>query len=161
SSYDFALLARDLLQAELRVQLETFSPGPDSGIDFRYRTQKVTLIVQCKHYAASGFAALLSILRRKERQKVEALAPTSYILATSYPLTPNRKEQIKEILNPYCPEISDILGREDLNNLLGQHEDVERKHFKLWLTSETVLRRVLNAGIFADSEAHLERVRLR
>jgi hypothetical protein len=31
----------------------------------------------------------------------------------------------------------------------------------LWLTSETVLRRVLHAGIFSDSEAHLERIHKR
>jgi len=100
-------------------------------------------------------------LRRKERQKIETLAPTRYILLTSVSLTPKRKEQIKIILTPYCADPSDILGREDLNNLLGQHDEIERKHFKLWLTSETVLRRALDAGIFADSEAHLERVRVR
>src|ERR1039457_4953877 len=91
SSYDFALLARDLLQAQLGKRLESFSPGPDSGIDFRHQTTKTKLIVQCKHYAGSGFAALIGVLRRKERQKIEALAPTRYVLATSVPLTPKRK----------------------------------------------------------------------
>ena len=161
SSYDFALLARDLLQARLGVQLETFAPGPDSGIDFRYETRNTRLIVQCKHYASSGFTALLSVLRRKERPKIKTLAPTKYILATSMSLTPNRKDKIIKLLAPFCAASSDILGREDLNNLLGQHDDIERKHFKLWLTSEPVLRRALHAGIFADSEAHMERVRLR
>ena len=47
------------------------------------------------------------------------------------------------------------------NNLLVQYEEIERKNFKLWLTSSAVLERVLHAGIFADSEAHLERIRLR
>ena len=161
SSYDFALLARDLLQASLGKQLESFSQGPDSGIDFRYQHDVINLIVQCKHYAESGFAALVSVLRRKERPKIDALTPTRYILATSVSLTPRGKDDILEILNPYCLEPSDIFGREDLNSLLGQHEEIERRHFKLWLTSETVLRRVLEAGIFADSEAHLDRVRLR
>jgi hypothetical protein len=161
SSYDFALLVRDLLQAKLGLQLESFSLGPDSGIDFRYRDKSTNLIVQCKHYADSGFAALTSVLRRKERKKIDVLAPTRYILATSLPLTPNRKDEVKEILAPHCLESSDVYGREDLNNLLGQHSDIERRHFKLWLTSETVLRRVLDAGIFSDSEAHLDRIRLR
>lgn len=161
SSYDFALLARDLLQASLDKHLESFAEGPDSGIDFRYRDNSTNLIVQSKHYAESGFAALTSVLRRKERHKVEALAPTRYVLATSVSLTPNRKDEILEILKPYCLVSSDIYGREDINNLLGQHEDIERRNFKLWLTSETVLRRVLEAGIFTDSETHLERVRMR
>jgi hypothetical protein len=161
SGYDFALLARDLLQVALGVPLESFSPGPDSGIDFRYRKKKVNLIVQCKHYATSGFSALISVLRRKERQKIDSLAPTRYVLATSVPLTPRRKEQVKQILGPCCIGTSDIYGPADLNNLLGQNPEIERRHFKLWLTSESVLRRVLDAGIFADSEAHLDRVRLR
>lgn len=161
SSHDFALLARDLLQARLGLRLESFSSGPDSGIDFRYQRGSTNLIVQCKHYADSGFAALTSVLRRKERQKIDVLALTRYILATSLSLTPSRKDDIKEILAPHCLEPSDVYGREDLNNLLSQHSDIERRHFKLWLTSETVLRRILDAGIFSDSEAHLDRIRLR
>lgn len=161
SSYDFELLARDLLQSMLGKQLESFSQGPDSGIDFRYRNDSENLVVQVKHYAESGFAALMTILRRKERPKIETLAPSRYVLATSISLTPKRKDEIFDVLRPYCLQPSDVYGREDLNNLLQQYEDIERRHFKLWLTSETVLRRVLEAGIFTDSEAHLERVRSR
>jgi hypothetical protein len=161
SSYDFALLARDLLQARLGVRFESFSSGPDSGIDFRYLHGDDHIIVQCKHYVESGFAALTSILRRSERKKIDNLVPSRYVLATSVPLTPKRKDEIREILGPHCLEPGDIYGREDLNNLLTQHEWIERDHFKLWLTSETVLRRVLDAGIFSDSEAHLDRVRTR
>src|SRR5258708_4835604 len=117
------------------MQLESFSAGPDSGIDFRYRRNGTNLIVQCKHYVESGFSALLSILRRKERQKVDSLSPTRYILATSVPLTPNRKDEIKEILGPHCLGTADIFGREDLNNLLSRHTEIEVHHFKLWLTS--------------------------
>lgn len=161
SGYDFALLARDLLQAKLGLQLKSFSAGPDSGIDFRHRRKRTNLIVQSKHYARSGFAALTSILRRKERQKIDKLAPSRYILATSVSLTPHRKDEIMEILSPHCLEPSDIFGADDINNLLGQHPDIERQHFKLWLTSEPVLTRVLEAGIFSDSESHLDRVRQR
>jgi hypothetical protein len=159
SSYDFALMARDLLQAHLDIKLESFSAGPDSGIDFR--CNEIGLVVQCKHYAESGFASLISILRRKERQKIDKLKPARYILATSASLTPNRKEELLNVLKPHSASPSDIYGREDLNNLLRQHPEIERRNLKLWLTSETVLRRVLEAGIFSDSEAHLDRVRLR
>src|SRR6266436_4379661 len=122
SSYDFAQLARDLLQADLGLQLESFCAGPDAGIDFRYRRKRTNLIVQCKHYVDSGFAALTSVLRRKEREKINSLSPTRYILATSLPLTPGRKDEIQEILAPYCLEPSDIYGRDDLNNLINRHD---------------------------------------
>lgn len=36
SPLDFELLSKDLLGAELGIQLENFSEGRDRGIDFRY-----------------------------------------------------------------------------------------------------------------------------
>ncbi|MEQ1907687.1 MAG: restriction endonuclease [Vicinamibacterales bacterium] len=83
SPHDFEQLCRDLLQKTLGVQLESFTTGRDSGIDFRYRTREQNLIVQCKHYAESGFDALSRTLAGKERKRLGALLPTRYILATS------------------------------------------------------------------------------
>ena len=161
SPHDFELLSRDLLQKPLGVRLESFTTGRDSGIDFRHRWTDGSLIVQCKHYVESGYDALARVLAAKEHSKLEKLKPTRYILATSVGLTPTRKEELLGILSPYCPETADILGRDDINNLLTQHPDVERQHFKLWLTSAAVLERVLNAGIFSESDRHLERIRQR
>ena len=161
SPRDFELLCRDLLQRVMGVHLESFSAGPDSGIDLRCQTRSENLIVQCKHYVESGFDALRRVLERKERGKLEVLKPTRYILATSVPMTPKRKGSLVEILSPYCQDTGDIVGRDDINNLLTVHGDIEQAHFKLWLTSAAVLGRVLCSGIFSDSDAHLERVRLR
>jgi len=161
SSRDFELLARDLLQQHLEITFESFSSGPDSGIDFRHQIDGVTVILQCKHYATAGYSPLLHTLRTKERSKVERLAPTRYVLATSVSLTPRRKDTILKILAPYCAQSSDVYGADDLNNLLARYPDVEQRHFKLWLTSTSVLRRLLNAGIFNDSELHLDRLRKR
>ena len=161
SPHDFELLCRDLLQREMGVHLESFSTGPDSGIDLRYRTGSENLIVQCKLYVESGFDALRRVLKRKEREKLEVLKPTRYILATSVPMTPARKESLVEILSPHCRDTGDIVGRDDINNFLMVHREIEQAHFKLWLTSAAVLERVLCSGIFSDSDSHLERVRLR
>ncbi|HEY3489828.1 MAG TPA: restriction endonuclease [Candidatus Deferrimicrobiaceae bacterium] len=161
SPHDFELLCRDLLQKPLGVRLESFTAGRDSGIDFRHCTNADTLILQVKHYADSGYDALVRALKQKERPKLEALKPTRYILATSVGLTPQRKDELLALLSPWCVAWSDILGKDDINNLLTQYEDIERQHFKLWLTSAGVLERVLHAGIFGDSEAHLDRIRLR
>ena len=161
SPHDFELLCRDLLQKAFGVRLESFTTGRDSGIDFRYRRQDINLVVQCKHYAESGYEALRGVLRNKERHKLDAIAPTRYIIATSVGLTPTRKDELLEILAPYCVSSDDMFGRDDINNLLTQHATIERQHFKLWLTSQGVLEHVLHAGIFADSDAHLDRIRLR
>ena len=161
SPNDFELLCRDLLQENLGIRLECFSAGPDSGIDLRYHSDSKHIVVQCKHYVGSGFNSLLRKVGQNERKKIDELKPTRYILATSVSLTPNRKEKLMTILTPYCQNKSDILGCEDINNLLKEHSEVEQKNFKLWLTSTSVLERVLHAGIFFDSDMHLERIRLR
>ena len=74
SSHDFELLCRDLLQEALGLRLESFSAGPDSGIDLRHALPSANLIVQCKHFADSGFNALRRHLQRKERAKIESLS---------------------------------------------------------------------------------------
>ena len=132
SPHDFELLCRDLLQAEIGVRLESFSAGPDFGIDFRYRDRSVNVIVQCKHYVDSGFDALRRAIERKERNKISQLQPTRYILATSVSLTPMRKDALLRTLDAYCLTSGDILGQEDINNLLAKHQNIEQSHFKLW-----------------------------
>lgn len=159
STFDFETLTRDLLQEELKVRLESFAKGRDGGIDFRFQSAKDEIVVQCKHYA--NYDDLQKVLSQKERSKVKNLKPKRYILSVSTPLTPHRKEQLLSLFRPYCLGTQDIYGREDINNLLGKFPLIERKNFKLWLTSETVLTRVIQAGIWGDAELTLERIRRR
>lgn len=159
SSYDFELLARDLLQEEMNVRLESFSRGRDGGIDFRFRSTNGALVVQCKHYA--NYDDLSRVLNRDEVKKVQRLKPNRYLLVVSTPLTPPRKEKLLQLFAPFCRGTQDIFGREDLNNLLARHPSVERQNFKLWLTSEPVLTRFLHAGIWGDAELTLQRIRRR
>ena len=79
SAYDFEILARDLLQRRLGVVLESFKAGRDSGVDLRYApAHDYSLIVQCKHYPATGYRGLIRALK-KEVPKVHRLAPDSLI----------------------------------------------------------------------------------
>ena len=67
SPIDFEILVRDVLQVKLGVILENFKAGKDQGIDLRYcATKNETLVVQCKHYAESGYAPLLRDLKWKK-----------------------------------------------------------------------------------------------
>ena len=79
SPLDFELLSKDLLEAEMDIQLENFSEGHDKGIDLRYapirgagravfnlasmgmQREPPKLIVQCKRY--SEFSDLKSTLK--------------------------------------------------------------------------------------------------
>lgn len=81
SPIDFKILACDLLEAEWGCRLEVFKAGRDQGIDLRYsRPLGAATVVQCKHYATSGLAALQRDLVKTELPKFKALAPGRYVL---------------------------------------------------------------------------------
>lgn len=160
SPIDFENLVRDLLQSELSIRLESFKSGRDDGIDLRYAAEEDgTLIVQAKHFLTSGFSSLLSHLIKKEKPKVDNLNPDKYLLATSVPLSPANKDKIKDALAPHIGHAHDIYGQNDLNNLLGQFPNVEKQHFKLWLSSTSLLEEILHSRIINQSRITLENIR--
>ena len=106
SPADFEDLTRDLLQESLGVRLEAFGPGRDNGIDLRHSSStEGDLIVQCKHYARSGFAQLLNEIRSSELAKIRKLQPNRYILTTSVDLNPERKGRLVKALFPHCKHL--------------------------------------------------------
>jgi len=152
---------RDLLQEELGVRLEKFSSGRDRGIDLRYSAAKQgDLVVQCKHYGGSPWSTLLRELC-SDSGKLAGLKPRRYLLATSAKLSPERKDRIVAIFSPFCKGPSDVFGPEDLNGLIAKYPEIEKRHYKLWLTSVAVLERVLHADVFATQAADLESLRRR
>lgn len=160
SSQDFEELVRDLLQAEWNVALEAFKTGRDSGIDLRYaHAAGGAIIIQCKHFAGSGFGKLLAHLRNNERPKVERLNPKRYVVVTSVGLTPANKDEVVNGLAPFILSARDVLGADDLEGLLSRHPGVERVHFKLWLTSTAVLERVLHNAELCQTDFEVERIR--
>lgn len=155
SPYEFESLSRDLLQKHLKCHLESFSTGADNGIDLRYCSFGNNVIIQCKRY--KDFSALFSVLK-DEVQKVQVLTPTRYILVTSVELSPQRKDKIFNLFNPYIQEREDILGKDDLNNLITRFPDVEKNHFKLWLSSTNILQEIVNRNIVNQSQFVLEEI---
>lgn len=162
SPHDFERLSTDLLQAELGKTLESFTTGPDSGIDSRLLYGRTAVIIQCKHFANSSFSTLLANIRNREQRRVASLpAETRYILTTSIGLTPKNKSQLFELLRGRCKSPADIYGKDDLNNLLVKHPTIEERHYKLWLTSTMTLKRIMHAGIVTDTISHIDDVRRR
>jgi hypothetical protein len=155
SPLDFEELVRDLLQAEFGLLFESFGPGRDLGIDFRFARGRGSAIVQVKHYPESGSSALLHVAR-KENEKVAKLKPKRYLLATSASLNPVLKEKLQAAMPTAPLAVADILGRDDLNNLLKRHPHIEKSHFKLWLASTAVLERILHSGVYNRTQAEME-----
>jgi hypothetical protein len=149
---DFEALSHDLLESSLGVPLQAFVTGRDKGIDLRYApVGGQDWIVQCKHFARSGFSKLRSHLAKKELSKIKTLRPSRYILATSVGLSPSNVDELFELLAPYIKSKHDIFGQDNLNALLRTNPAIEQRHFKLWLTSEAVLLRVLHNDVFVQS----------
>lgn len=155
SPSEFEDLSRDLLQKEWNSTLETFTEGRDNGIDLRYSSDDNNTIIQCKRY--SDFNNLLSNLKLEKKNVVE-LNPDRYVIVTSVALTPPRKDQILEIFQPYIKTTNDILGKNDLNNLLNKFPEVEKQHFKLWLSSTTILDRILHSKVYNQSNFEIETI---
>lgn len=157
---DFEILARDLLNRSLNLKFQEFRSGKDGGIDLRYSTSEDEnkIIVQAKHYPNSKISDLKSKLKHEEFSKIKRLNPSRYILVTSLALTPKNKEDLKEIVSPFIKSTNDIYGQSELCSLLRDYEDIEEKHFKLWLSSTAVLNRILHNGISGRSKFAKEKI---
>lgn len=154
---EFECLSRDLLQKKEKVFVESFTIGRDGGIDLRFaKVKDQRTIVQAKRYTT--YRELISNLK-KEVSKVALLAVDRYVLCTSVGLTPANKETVMQMFSPYIRSTEDILGRDDLNNLLGLYPEVEKQYYKLWLGSTDVLNSLINNRINNWSEFRLERIR--
>ncbi|MEC5194904.1 hypothetical protein GGR75_001362 [Xanthomonas campestris] len=160
SPQDFEDVTRDLLQAEWNVALEAFTEGRDGGIDLRYaKCSRDTVVIQCKHFAKSGFASLLRHLKNSELPKIHKINPSRYVIVTTVSLSPANKNSILEALRPYIKLPSDVLGANDLDGLLAKHPSVERANFKLWLASTSVIDRILHNAEMCQTEFEVERIR--
>lgn len=145
---EFEILATDILSGRDGVRYERFKPGQDGGVDGRYfKPDGKEVVLQCKHWAATPLEKLVKHLEIEELPKLKKLIPVRYILVLSHALSRTDKARIATLLAPFIQTQSDILGREDLNDLLSKQKDVELRHYKLWISSTTVLQYLLNKPI--------------
>jgi len=156
---EFEVLSADLLSRREGITFERFKPGRDSGVDGRYyRADGREEIIQCKHWPNSPLERLVRNLRYEEYPKLKTLNPARYFLVISHALSRNDKTNITKTLSPFVKSPVDILGKEDLNDLLSLHSDVESRHYKLWISSSAVLRHLLNKPILDRSDFALEEI---
>jgi hypothetical protein len=157
---DFEALGVDLLSSHFGVRVERFKPGRDQGVDGRWFSgNRDEVIVQCKHWAGSGYSALLRHLVKSERPKIERLRCKRYVLVTSVPLSRKNKAEILAKLSPFVLTPADVFGAQDLTDLLARHDAVVKRHYKLWLASSATLSSLLNNAIEGRSRVELEQIR--
>ncbi|PHX04571.1 restriction endonuclease [Vibrio splendidus] len=156
---EFEELVNDLIEKRDGQFVESYKQGRDQGIDGRSvdNNGDVT-IIQSKHWIKSGITALIKELKKNEVDKVNKLNPARYILATSIELSHKNKLDIKLAFAPYIKDIKDIIGNEDINSLLSQHEGIELKYYNLWINSTNVINRMLNNATHVRSKFKLEEI---
>lgn len=158
SPIEFELLVQDLLQKEFNIRLESFKSGKDNGVDLRYCQDKAeTLVIQCKRYS-DNFSSLFTTLKN-EVNKVEKLKPKRYILVASTKLSRDNKNKIIELFNGLIKQPKDIYGCEDLNALLRDYPEIEKKHFKLWLSSINIVEKILHNNVHNRSYYKIEEIK--
>lgn len=156
---EFEVLANDILSQREGAPVDRFKPGKDGGIDGRFFTVNGNdVIIQSKHWIKSGISALINRLQKDELEKIKKINPSRYILVTSLPLSKTNKETIKTSLSPYILSEHDILGKDNLNDIISQNPDIEQKHYKLWISSSNVLQIILNSALTGRSEAKCEEI---
>lgn len=157
---EFEELSKDLLDLELGINLQIFKSGRDKGIDLRYATtQENQLIVQAKRYVRSTFSHLKTELA-KEKMKMDRLPrkPERYILTTSLELSVAQCDHIVEIMAPYIKTSQDVFGAERVVGLIAKFPPIESKYYKLWITSTTVLNKILHNAALGRSEFIKEQI---
>lgn len=156
---EFEILAADLVSARDSAHFERFKPGRDLGVDGRYfASDGKEVILQSKHWATTPLERLVKHLHEVELPKVQKIRPKSYLLAVSHALSRTDKARITAALAPFILTPSDVLGREDLNDLLARNPEVERRHYKLWISSSTVLSHLINKAIYDRSSFAVDEI---
>ncbi|MEV4251959.1 hypothetical protein AB0J52_02185 [Spirillospora sp. NPDC049652] len=151
SDLDAEVLVRDLLSVEWKVHVETFRKGPDQGIDLRVfgpsepplnLSSADRVIGQVKHYPNASTSQLKAAFKKEAARNIRNSC-TRYIVVTTAKMSPAGKEAVASVFDPPLHP-RDVFGREDLEALLARHKEVERRHYRLWLTDTTALTSVLN-----------------
>ena len=157
---EFEELSKDLLEKELGVQFQIFKTGRDKGIDLRYAcTKENEIIVQAKRYIRSTFSNL-TIELDKEKISMTKLSnkPDRYILITALDLSVDQVDKVVAQMKPFVKSSQDIYSFERIINLITKYPDIEKKYYKLWLTSTNVLSLILHNAVNGRSEFIKEKI---
>lgn len=160
SAYDLEILVGDLLSAELNVRLESFKSGRDAGIDLRYSKAfaENSLIVQTKHYVGSKFSDLYHKIKNEEVEKIKKICPLDYYLVTTLSTSPQENEKLEMLLKPVVRGTVKIYNVHAINSLLRAHPNIEKAHYKLWLTSTATMEMIFSYEIFSRNKRSIDEI---
>lgn len=153
SDVDFEELAKDVMEQKLGIKLHTFAKGRDGGIDIVDDISQCNHLIQVKHYYKSNFSNLKSTLI-KEAKNVNNLKPKQYYIFTSLSLTPENIKTIYGLFEIYMESPHhNIIHLNNIEDFLNKHEDIVKKHYKLWLSYSGILDKIKSEDVIIDSDS--------
>lgn len=153
SDVDFEDLAKDVMEQKLGIKLHTFAKGRDGGVDLVDDVNQCDHLIQVKHYYRSNFSNLKSALQ-KEVEKVNNLKPKQYYIFTSLSLTPENIKTIYGLFEIYMESPHhNIIHLNNIEDFLNKHEDIVKKHYKLWLSYSGILDKIKSEDVIIDSDS--------
>ncbi len=157
---EFEELCKDLLEKELSISFQIFKTGRDKGIDLRYaKTKENEIIVQAKQFVRSSYSNLkTSIIEEKKKMDRLSSKPERYILMTAFDLSVGQIDEIVLQLKPYLQTSHDVYAGARIMNLIAKYPEIEKKYYKLWLTSTSILNEILHNGVNGRSEFVKEKI---
>lgn len=158
SPFEFEAFVGSLFGVHENRRYARYARGADAGVDLSYTRGGRLHVIQCKLYVHSTISQLLVDLK-KELPKLRKVAPASYRLVVGRRLGKKTKDDIYELFKAHLRSVDDVYGSQDLDQLLDQHPEVERRTIKLWLSSHAVLDAVLHRGTHQRTEALLQEIR--
>ncbi len=160
---EFEIFVNDLLEKVYNTKIDRFKSWKDKWIDWKFfYDNNKTAIIQTKQYLKTWYDWLIRKLKKYEVEKVKNLSLNweldKYIFVTDLLLSDENKKEIKSIFSPYIETTDDIFWNENLNSELSKNNDIERKYYRLWITSTNVLQNILNNAIIWRSEFQFEQI---
>ncbi|EMN25349.1 hypothetical protein [Leptospira kirschneri] len=138
---DFQMLAKDILNKMLNIEMLNFAEGKDQGIDLRYFVSKdYRIIAQCKR-----IKNLTKKIIDEEYKKIVKIDFEEFYLVFSSDPSVNLIDYIKNKFHKWMPNGDlHIINGSRLNDFLYNNIDILLKHHKLWFQSTDLLKLIQN-----------------
>lgn len=138
------------------MPFKTYAQGPDGGIDVKSDSLTPPAIIQCKHYKTNDSSKILK-QAEAEASRWSHQDVSWFGFATSVDLSPKKYRDLVAKLSHLGTTEEHVWARGALNELLAKYPSIEKRHFKLWLSSYQALEQIVRPGQLVQSEALIER----
>ena len=163
-SFEFELLARDVVEERSGVKLSCYTAGRDGGIDasdyFYHKGLRCKIVVQAKRWTgrADKNRWLKTVDALADQLKRDGNVPSvALYIVTSQGLSFELQREIIDTVESKGFSNCIVLDDIKLDHFLDapEHRTILRRHFKLWVAGVNILQSMLNRSVDIDTAVFL------